>query len=242
MTDERWPRVKVLFQAAVERPTEERDAFLAAATGDDAALRREVESLLTSDTSDASFLDRLPVASASVLADPLAALTALDPAQSHTVLAAGLRVGPYEIVAPLGAGAMGEVYRACDTKLNRIVALKVLPGRFALDPDRVARFTAKRTCSRRSIIRTSAPSTGSKRRAACRPWCWSSSMARRSPIGCAVGFRSERRWPSRADCGRAGCCASEEDHPPRLEAGEHQSYTRRPREGVGLRPGESVGE
>ena len=141
MTDERWPRVKALFQAAVERPTEERDAFLAAATGDDAALRREVESLLTSDTSDASFLDRLPVASASVLADPLAALTSLDPAQSHTVLAAGLRVGPYEIVAPLGAGAMGEVYRACDTKLNRIVALKVLPGRFALDPDRVARFT-----------------------------------------------------------------------------------------------------
>ena len=67
MTDERWPRVKALFQAAVERPIEERDAFLAAATGDDAALRREVESLLTSDTSDVSFLDRLPVASASVL-------------------------------------------------------------------------------------------------------------------------------------------------------------------------------
>ena len=141
MTEERWPRVKALFQAAVEQPIEERDAFLAAATGDDAALRREVESLLTSDTSDASFLDRLPVASASVLADPLAALTTMDPARSHTVLAAGLRVGPYEIVAPLGAGAMGEVYRACDTKLNRIVALKVLPERFALDPDRSARFT-----------------------------------------------------------------------------------------------------
>ncbi len=80
MTDERWPRVKALFQAAVERPVEERDAFLAAATGDDAALRREVESLLASDTSDVSFLDRLPVASASVLADPLAALpTSMDP-------------------------------------------------------------------------------------------------------------------------------------------------------------------
>ena len=142
MTDERWPRVKALFQAAVERPIEERDAFLAAATGDDAALRREVESLLTSDTSDVSFLDRLPVASESVLADPLAALpTSMDPTLSYTVLAAGRRIGPYEIVAPLGAGAMGEVYRACDTKLNRIVALKVLPGRFALDPDRVARFT-----------------------------------------------------------------------------------------------------
>ena len=141
MTDERWPRVKALFQAAAERPAEERDAFLAAATGDDAALRREVESLLASDTSDASFLDRLPVASESVLADPLAALpTSMDPTLSHTVLAVGLRVGPYEIVAPIGAGAMGEVYRACDTKLNRDVALKVLPERFALEPDRSARF------------------------------------------------------------------------------------------------------
>ena len=106
------------------------------------ALRREVESLLTSDTSDVSFLDRLPVASESVLADPLAAPPAsMDHTLSHAVLTAGLRVGPYEIVAPLGAGAMGEVYRACDTKLNRDVALKVLPERFALDPDRLARFT-----------------------------------------------------------------------------------------------------
>ena len=142
MTDERWPRVKALFQAAVERPAEERDAFLAAATGDDAALRREVESLLASDTSDVSFLDQLPVASESVLANPLAVRPAsIDPTLSHTVLAAGLRVGPYEIIAPLGAGAMGEVYRARDAKLNRIVALKVLPERFALDPDRATRFT-----------------------------------------------------------------------------------------------------
>ena len=58
MTDERWPRVKALFQAAVERPTEERGAFLSAATGDEDALRREVESLLVSDASNVSFLDR----------------------------------------------------------------------------------------------------------------------------------------------------------------------------------------
>jgi eukaryotic-like serine/threonine-protein kinase len=135
VTDERWPRVKALFQAAVERPAGERDAFLAGATGDDEALRREVESLLTSDDRGVSFLDQLPVASASVLADPLAA-----PSQTHSVLAPGLLVGPYKIVATLGAGGMGEVYRASDTKLNRDVALKVLPKRFALDPDRSARF------------------------------------------------------------------------------------------------------
>jgi len=55
-------------------------------------------------------------------------------------LATGTRLGPYEIISPLGAGGMGEVYRARDSKLNRDVALKVLPDQFALDPDRLARF------------------------------------------------------------------------------------------------------
>ena len=55
-------------------------------------------------------------------------------------LAAGGRVGIYEILSPLGAGGMGEVYRARDTKLNRDVAIKVLPDAFATDPDRLARF------------------------------------------------------------------------------------------------------
>jgi Tol biopolymer transport system component len=55
-------------------------------------------------------------------------------------LSAGTRLGPYEILAAIGAGGMGEVYRARDTKLDRDVAIKVLPGSFALDGDRVARF------------------------------------------------------------------------------------------------------
>jgi len=56
-------------------------------------------------------------------------------------LARGTRIGSHEIVAPLGAGGMGEVYRARDTRLNRDVAIKVLPHQFTLDPDRLARFT-----------------------------------------------------------------------------------------------------
>ena len=56
-------------------------------------------------------------------------------------LIAGDRIGPYEIVAPLGVGGMGEVYRARDTKLNRDVAIKVLLPAVANDPDRLARFS-----------------------------------------------------------------------------------------------------
>src|SRR5712692_3029315 len=55
-------------------------------------------------------------------------------------LSAGSRLGPYEILAPLGAGGMGEVYRARDTKLGRDIALKILPDTFTHDPERLARF------------------------------------------------------------------------------------------------------
>jgi len=55
-------------------------------------------------------------------------------------LSTGTRLGPYEIVAPIGAGGMGEVYRARDTKLEREVAIKVLPAALAQDPERLARF------------------------------------------------------------------------------------------------------
>ena len=128
MTDDRWRRVKALFQAAVERPPDKRAAFLASAVGDDDGLRREVESLLTSDGADAGVLDRLPLAGAGVLA------AAPDPVASPRF------IGSYEISGLIGAGAMGDVYRARDTKLNRDVALKVLPPILALDPERVARF------------------------------------------------------------------------------------------------------
>src|SRR5258708_456617 len=55
-------------------------------------------------------------------------------------MAPGTRLGPYEVIEPIGAGGMGEVYRAKDTKLKREVALKVLPDSFAGDPERMARF------------------------------------------------------------------------------------------------------
>ena len=64
-------------------------------------------------------------------------------------IAAGTQLGSYEILAPIGAGGMGEVYRAHDTKLARDVAIKVLPEAFAHDPNASPAFSAKRACWRR---------------------------------------------------------------------------------------------
>jgi len=55
-------------------------------------------------------------------------------------LASGTRLGPYEIIAPLGSGGMGEVYRARDSRLGRDVAIKILPAELSADPDRLQRF------------------------------------------------------------------------------------------------------
>src|SRR5580765_7605621 len=60
--------------------------------------------------------------------------------EPSVALAPGARLGPYEIVGPLGAGGMGEVYRARDTRLERVVAIKVLPGGIAASPQTVERF------------------------------------------------------------------------------------------------------
>ena len=83
-------------------------------------------------------------------------------------LSPGTRLGPYEILSALGAGGMGEVYRARDTKLDRDVAIKILPEAFASDPDRLARF--EREAQMLAVAQSSATSrtfTASKSPAAC---------------------------------------------------------------------------
>ena len=125
MSGDRWARVKSLFQGAIERPPEERAAYLAGAAADDPELQREVESLLAADGGSVP-TERLPLMGRD------------EPAGAF--LPAGEHIGPYEVLAPIGAGGMGEVYRARDGKLHRDVALKVLPAAFAADPDRMARF------------------------------------------------------------------------------------------------------
>ena len=153
MIDARWARVKALFQAVVERPASDRAAFLAGAAAGDEALRRDVQALLASDAADVSFVDGWLPADEAVGRDlPAVPSLPIGETEAPLVLRSGDRIGPYEVVAALGAGAMGEVYRARDTKLSRAVALKVLPQPFALDPDRVRRGMTPRT---RLIIITS---------------------------------------------------------------------------------------
>jgi len=67
----------------------------------------------------------------------------------HMSMTPGTRLGPYEIVSPIGAGGMGEVYRARDVRLQRDVATKVLPEAFAADPERLERFEQKLARRRR---------------------------------------------------------------------------------------------
>jgi serine/threonine protein kinase/Tol biopolymer transport system component len=121
VTPERWQEVKKVLAAVLEKTPEERTAYLDRADAEP-DVRREVKSLLLAEKR----------AKSSFLAQP-----AVTP---QPELATGNRLGAYEIVARIGAGGMGEVYQARDTKLGRSVAIKVLPLAFVEDQDRLARF------------------------------------------------------------------------------------------------------
>ena len=107
----RWKQVKELLAVALEQPPLQRAAYLAEACGQDAALRGEVEALLAVHREAGSFLDAVPAGGGSA-----------------SQLSSGTRLGPYEIVELIGAGGMGQVYRARDARLSREVAIKILPS------------------------------------------------------------------------------------------------------------------
>ena len=120
MTPERWRIVTDIFHAALARPSDQRPAYVADACRDDPSLRADVDALLQGDERAAG------------VGDPLAI--------HQAALMPGTVLGPYRVDALLGAGGMGEVYKARDTRLKRDVAIKVLPVGASADPDRLARF------------------------------------------------------------------------------------------------------
>jgi Tol biopolymer transport system component len=128
MNPQHWLDVERLFHEAVALPPQRRSEFLDDSCAGNDALRRDVQSLLD-EHSDDDFLETPAL-------DP--GVTYLQPA-AHSSLA-GRRLSEYEIIARIGAGGMGEVYRARDVKLGRDVAVKVLPAPMAHDTARIARF------------------------------------------------------------------------------------------------------
>jgi eukaryotic-like serine/threonine-protein kinase len=145
MAADRWEHVFELFEAALARPDAERGAFLARECGEDARLLEDVQSLLAAHDEAEGFLsNRSPGAGG-------LAVGRSGPAPPS--LAPGLRLGAFEIERFLGAGGMGEVYRARDTRLDRRVAIKVLSPDAATDPRGRARFAYEA----RAIARLSHP-------------------------------------------------------------------------------------
>ncbi len=130
MERENWQKVKAVFDSVIHIGTDERSAFLKNACADDAELRSEVESLLSSSDAAESFMERPFVGEiAELLAD--GAANRLEPGQVFS---------RYKIIRQIGVGGMGEVYLAKDSELERLVALKVLPDEVASDKQRIGRF------------------------------------------------------------------------------------------------------
>lgn len=132
MTPERWQEIEAVLQGALDRPPPERASFLDEVCGVDDELREEANSLIDAYDEAGDFIEEPAIARDAHV------LVGGDHDQNI-----GQEIGPYRIMERLGAGGMGEVYLAQDSRLNRLVALKILPPYFASDDARLRRFQSE---------------------------------------------------------------------------------------------------
>ncbi len=132
MKPERWHQVREVLHEAMQMDEQERSAFLDSQCASDPSLRAELNQLLAAEGKlGSSFLESPALVHAAVHTDT---------SETGTVLPAGTKLGPYVVQARIGAGGMGEVYRARDVSLKRDVAIKVLPSFWSRDSERLRRF------------------------------------------------------------------------------------------------------
>ncbi len=133
MNPERWRQIEQIYNSVLERRPEDRETFLCEACAGDENLRKEVESLLACDGRAEHFIEQPAM-------EVAAQVMAKDKGDANFESRIGRSVAHYRIIEKIGEGGMGIVYRAEDSRLNRQVAVKVLPELFSGDPGRLARF------------------------------------------------------------------------------------------------------